>query len=298
MEGPATATTLLDAEFMRKIEQLSLISRKVFTGRLRGERRSRKRGMSVEFADYRNYVPGDDLRFIDWNIYGRLDRLFLKLFQEEEDLHVYILLDISGSMAFGEPEKMAFARKVAAALAYVGLVNMDRVVIGCFSSRLRETLRPIRGRGQVWKLLRFLTGVHPEGTTGLERSVRDFVVQHSRKGIVILISDFMDRSGFEEALKLFLARNFDIFTIQVLSPEEVQPKVTGDLRLVDMEDGDLTDVTISAPLLKVYARNLQAFLGAIQEYCTRRGIVHVFTTTATPFDQLVLNYLRTRGLLR
>lgn len=298
MEAPAKVTTLLDAEFMRKIEQLTLISRKIFTGRLKGERRSKKRGTSVEFADYRNYVPGDDLRFIDWNIFVRLDRLFLKLFQEEEDLHVYILLDISGSMAFGKPEKMGYARRVAAALAYIGLVNMDRVVVGCFSSRLRETLRPVRGRAQVWKLLRFINAVHPEGTTGLERSIRDFVIRHSSKGIVILISDFMDRDGFEDALRLFLARSFDIFTIQALAPEEVDPKLTGDLRLVDMEDGDQTDVTISAPLLKVYARNLQAFLGSIRDYCTRRGIVHIFTTTATPFDQLVLSYLRTRGLLR
>ncbi|MCZ6688482.1 MAG: DUF58 domain-containing protein [Planctomycetota bacterium] len=298
METPATATTLLDADFMRKIEQLTLISRKIFNGRMKGERRSRKKGISVEFADYRNYVPGDDLRFIDWNIYARLDRLFLKLFQEEEDLHVYILVDISGSMSFGKPDKLAYARQVAAALAYVGLVNLDRVVVGSFSSRIRDTLPPLRGRSQVWKLLRFLSGLHPEGTTRLERSVRDFVVRHRRRGIVIFISDFFDRDGFEGALKLFLARNLDIFTIQILAPEEVDPKLTGDLRLVDMEDGEVTEVTISAPLLKVYSRNLQAFLGDIRDYCSRRGIMHVFTTTTAPFDKLILNYLRTRGLLR
>lgn len=298
MQAPPESTALLDPEFMRKIEQLTLISRKVFTGRIKGERRSRKRGTSVEFADYRNYVAGDDLRFIDWNIYVRLDRLFLKLFQEEEDLHVYILLDISGSMAFGKPEKMAYARKVAAALAYIGLVNLDRVVVGCFSSRIRETLPAMRGRTQVWKLLRFLSGLHPEGTTRLATSVRDFVLRHRRRGVVILISDFLDREGWEDALKLFLARSLDVFTLQVLAPEEVDPKVAGDLRLVDMEDGDETEVTVSAPLLKVYSRNLQAFLGGIRDYCSRRGITHIFTTTETPFDKLVMNYLRIRGLLK
>ena len=298
MEAPGDAGTLLDSDFMRKIDQLTLVSRKVFTGRLKGERRSKKKGISVEFADYRNYVPGDDLRFIDWNVYVRLDRLFLKLFQEEEDLHVYILLDISGSMAFGKPEKMMYARKVAAALAYVGLVNLDRVVVGCFSSKIRDSLAAMRGRSQVWKLLRFLSALHPEGTTRLETSVRDFVIRHRRKGVVIFISDFLDREGCEGALKLFLARNLDVFTIQILAPEEVDPKVTGDLRLVDMEDGEETDVTISAPLLKLYSKNLQAFLGEIRDYCAKRGIVHVFTTTEAPFDKLILNYLRNRGLLK
>jgi uncharacterized protein (DUF58 family) len=297
--APETApSTLLDSDFMRKIEQLSLISRKIFTGRMKGERKSKKKGISVEFADYRNYVAGDDLRFIDWNIYGRLDRLFLKLFQEEEDLHVFILLDISASMAYGKPEKMEYARKVAAALSYIGLVNMDRVVIGCFSSQVRETLAAVRGKSQVWKVLRFLTALHPEGSTHLQRSARDFVVRHRRKGVAIVISDFFDREGFEGALKLFLARDLDIFTIQILAPEEVEPTIAGDLRLVDVEDGDPTEVTISAPLLKVYRRNLQAFLQGMRDWCTKRGIAHIFTTTDVPFDKLVLNYLRTRGLLR
>ena len=282
---------------MRKIEQLTLISRKVFTGRMKGERKSKKKGISVEFADYRNYVAGDDLRFIDWNIFMRLERLFLKLFQEEEDLHVYILLDISGSMAFGEPQKMEYARKLAAALAYIGLVNQDRVAIGCFSSRVRETLPAVRGKTQVWKVLRFLSNLHPEGTTSLQRSVRDFVIRHRRKGVAILISDFFDREGYEDALKMFLARDLDVFTIQILSPEEMDPTIKGDLRLVDVEDGDETEVTISAPLLNHYKKNLQLFLGSIRDYATKRGIAHIFTTTAVPFDKLVLNYLRTRGLL-
>src|ERR671935_168197 len=154
MNMPESQTQpLLDPEFLARLEQLELVSRKIFTGRMKGERRSRRKGQSVEFADYRNYVVGDDLRFLDWNLYARLDRLFLRLFMEEEDLHFYILIDNSLSMDFGTPTKLHFAKQVAAALGYIGLVNLDRVVVEAFNDRLVQSMPAARGRRSVWRLM-------------------------------------------------------------------------------------------------------------------------------------------------
>ena len=294
----ATTPTLLDPDFLAKLEQLEIVSRKIFVGKLKGERLSKKRGTSVEFADYRNYAVGDDLRFIDWNIYGRLDRLFLKLFLEEEDLHVYVLIDTSGSMRFGQPQKLHYAKQVAAALAYIALVNLDRVVIQPFADDLRPPMRPTRGRGQMWRVVEYLHALEPEGTSALARSMRNFVIRHPGKGVAIVISDMMDKAGYEEGLRYLVAGRMDLFVIQVLSKEEVDPELAGDLKLTDCEDGTETDVTISAPLLKRYQQNLNAFRAALHQYLNRRGASYIFTTTAHPFEQLVLSYLRQRGLVR
>src|ERR1700751_4543329 len=151
-----TPQPLLDPEFLTRLEQLELVSRKIFLGRMKGERRSKKKGQSVEFADYRNYVVGDDLRHLDWNLYARLDKLFIRLFLEEEDLHFYVLIDNSLSMDFGNPTKLQYAKQVAAALGFIGLVNMDRVVIEAFNNRLTQSLPAIRGKRSLWRLLDFL----------------------------------------------------------------------------------------------------------------------------------------------
>ena len=293
-----TTPTLLNPDFMAKLEQLEIVSRKIFRGKLKGERLSKKRGTSVEFADYRNYAVGDDLRFIDWNIYGRLDRLFLKLFLEEEDLHVYVLVDTSESMRFGEPQKLHYAKQVAAALAYVALVNLDRVVIQPFAADLVPSTRPTRGRTQMWRIIEYLEGLEPAGGSSLARSMRNFVIRRPGKGVAILISDMMDKAGYEEGLRFLVAGRMDLYVIQVLSREETQPELAGDLKLIDCEDGTENDVTISAPLLKRYKRTLDAFRAGLNSYLTRRGAGYVFTTTAYPFEQLVLSYLRQRGLVR
>src|SRR5215470_10570998 len=220
--GDPESGPLLDPVFLHKLEQLELVSRKIFVGRMKGERKSRRRGSSVEFAEHRNYTAGDDLRHIDWNVYGRLDKLFLKLFLEEEDLHVYTLLDTSLSMDFGTPTKLRYGKQVAAALSFIGLVNHDRVLVDTFSARV----------------------------------------------------------------------------VQVLSQEEVEPELVGDLRLVDAEDDEIAEITISLPLLKRYRDNLNAFVAALKEWCTSRGITYIFTTNQYPFDKLILNYLRERGLVK
>ncbi len=294
----AAMPPLLDPEFLRKLEQLELVSRKIFVGRMKGERKSKRRGSSVEFADHRNYTSGDDLRHIDWNVYGRLDKLFLKLFLEEEDLHFYTLLDTSLSMDFGEPTKLQYGKQVAAALAFIGLVNHDRVMLDTFSTDLAQGMPSIRGRSQMWRVVQYLDALRPTGGSDLTAAAKAFAIKHPGKGIVVVVSDFLDKRGYQDALRYLLARNMDIYVIHVLSREEVEPELVGDLRLVDAEDDDMAEITVSAPLLKRYKDNLNAFVGGLKEWCTKRGITYIFTTNHNPFDKLILNYLRERGLVK
>jgi uncharacterized protein (DUF58 family) len=292
------ALPLLDPEFLHKLEQLELVSRKIFVGRMKGERKSKRRGSSVEFADHRNYAVGDDLRHIDWNVYGRLDKLFLKLFLEEEDLHFYTLLDTSLSMDFGDPTKLQYGKQVAAALAFVGLVNHDRVVLETFSGGLDGGMPSVRGRSQMWRVVQYLDQLQAAGASHLTAAAKAFAIKHAGKGIVVVISDFLDKHGYQDALRYLLARDMDIYVIHVLSREEVEPEIVGDLRLVDAEDDDIAEITVSAPLLKRYKDNLNAFVGGLKDWCTQRGITYIFTTNQNPFDKLILNYLRERGLVR
>jgi uncharacterized protein (DUF58 family) len=296
--GDPDSGPLLDPVFLHKLEQLELVSRKIFVGRMKGERKSRRRGSSVEFAEHRNYTVGDDLRHIDWNVYGRLDRLFLKLFLEEEDLHVYTVLDTSLSMDFGRPSKLRYGKQVAAALSFIGLVNHDRVLVDTFSARLEQGLHGIRGRSQMWRVVQYLEQLEPSGSGDLTAACREFAIRHAGKGVVVVISDFLDKRGYQDALRYLLARNMDIYVVHVLSQEEVNPELVGDLRLVDAEDGAIAEITISAPLLKRYKDTLNAFVGGIKEWCTGRGITYIFTTNQYPFDKLILNYLRERGLVK
>lgn len=298
MPANAASPPLLDPEFLHKLEQLELVSRKIFVGRMKGERKSKRRGSSVEFADHRQYSVGDDLRHIDWNVYGRLDRLFLKLFLEEEDLHFYLLLDTSLSMDFGDPTKLQYGKQVAAALAFIGLVNHDRVVLDSFGSALEPGLGGVRGRSQMWRVVQHLEGLRADGGSDLAAAARSFAIKHAGKGVVVVISDFLDKRGYADALRYLLARNMDIYVVHVLSQEEVEPELTGDLRLVDAEDEDVAEISVSAPLLRRYKDNLNAFVGGLKEWCVRRGIAYIFTTNRNPFDRLILSYLRERGLVR
>jgi uncharacterized protein (DUF58 family) len=296
---PTTAATpLLDPEFLNKLEQLELVSKKIFVGRMKGERKSKRRGSSVEFADHRNYSVGDDLRHIDWNVYGRLDKLFLKLFLEEEDLHVYSLLDTSLSMDFGDPTKLHYGKQVAAALAFIGLCNHDRVILDSYSTELKGGMPSVRGRSQMYRVVQYLDQLEPSGSSNLTAAARAFAIKHTGKGVVVVISDFLDKHGYQEALRYLVARNLDIYVIHILSREEVEPEIVGDLRLVDAEDEDVAEITVSAPLLRRYKDNLNGFVAGLKDWCTKRGITYIFTTNQNPFDKLVLNYLRERGLVK
>lgn len=289
---------LLDPEFMTRLEKLQIVSRKILAGKMRGERRSKRRGESVEFADYRNYVVGDDLRFLDWNIYARLDQLFLKLFLEEEDLLVSVLIDSSKSMDWGRPSKSLYAKRVAAALAYIGLVNNDRVSLYGVADRINFQLTGMRGRRMVSKVIDFLQRIEFAGTSDFTTVCKHFTQAHPQKGVTIILSDFFDKGGFEQGLRYLLGRNQDLYVVQLLSPEEINPELAGDLRLTDVEDDDVAEVTIGRALIDRYKKNLQAYCRSLQQLCTRRGAAYLFTGTDVPFDRLVLSYLRRRGLVQ
>jgi uncharacterized protein (DUF58 family) len=294
---PATST-LLSPQLLAKLEKMELVSRKIFRGRMKGERRSPRKGQSVEFADFRNYVPGDDLRFVDWNTYARLDRLFLKMFLEEEDLHLYTLIDASRSMEFGTPTKLRYAVQLAAALAFVGLIRGDRVKIETLGQSALGAAPIFRGRKSLWRMLDHLESIPPAQDTSLAEGVKNFCLRNSGKGIVVLLSDLMDKAGYETALRYLVSRDMDVYVIQILSAEETDPEIQGDLRLVDCEDGDAAEVTVSAILLKRYKQTLAAFVDSARQFCTRRGMVYLLARNEVPVEDLIGGYLRNRGLVR
>ena len=295
---PTVESNLLPPDLMAQLERLELVTRKVFRGRMKGERRSKRKGQSVEFADFRGYVPGDDLRSLDWNLYARLDKLIIKLFLEEEDLHFFTLIDASRSMDFGTPTKLDYAKQLAAALGFVGLIRTDRVRIETLGQGLHLHGPVLRGRKSVWRMLDFLNSIEPQDTTSLADGVKNFCLRNRGRGIVVLISDLMDKDGYESALRYLMSREMDVYVIQVLSQEEIDPDVKGDLKLVDSEDRDIAEITVSAPLLARYKATLNAFVGGAQTFCNKRGVNYLLANNQTPVKELIGNYLRRRGLLR
>ncbi len=289
---------LLSPDVLTKLETLDFVSRKIFQGHVRGERRSTRKGRSVEFADYRNYVQGDDLRFVDWNIVARLDRLFVKLFLEEEDLHFYALVDSSPSMDFGEPTKLQTARQIAAALGFIGLIRSHRVCIETLGQGLRTPSPVWRGRHNAWRMFEHISAPAPIERTSLLEGVRNFGLRHPGRGILVLITDLMDKQGYEDALRYLSARRFDTYVVHVLSREELQPDVEGELRLIDAEDEQAVEITVGEPLVTAYDRTLKAFLREAEEFCTRRGLHYVFVDNQSPVEKTISETLRRRGLLR
>jgi uncharacterized protein (DUF58 family) len=288
---------LLTPDFLRKIEQLSLVAKRVFPGRLRGERRSTKRGSSVEFADYRNYSTGDDFRRVDWNVYARLEKLFLKLFVEEEDLHVYILLDASQSMDFGSPRKLLYAKRIAAALSYIALSNLDRVGITALNGTSITNLSPKRGKPAAFGVFEYLRSIEPSGSTDLAASLREFSLRTANPGLAIVISDFFD-PDYQKGLNTLISRKFEVTLVHLLDQDELTPPLVGDLLLIDSETEARREVTITQTLLRKYQERLAEFLGGIEAYCLRYGCNYVRVTNQSPFEDLVLNYLRRRGTLK
>lgn len=316
---PATLEDLLPGTLIARLDPLDLASRKVFFGKLKGERRSKKRGESVEFADHRPYALGDDTRHIDWNIFGRLDRLFLKLFLEEEDLSLHLVVDASGSSDCGEPNKFVFMQKAAMALGYVGLANLNRVACtamggsvgepaegapgrGERSPALLRSVRDLRGKRRVHDLARFLVSLTPGGPLDFRAAAERLALARRGKGIMLVFSDFFFKEGYESGLKMLVGHGYDLMLVQVLSPQEIDPAgpngILGDLRLRDVEDGDAAEVTISAPLLKRYKANLSAYCDQLREFCLRRDMQLLTVRSDTPIETLVLDYLRQKGVVK
>jgi uncharacterized protein (DUF58 family) len=290
-----TGQDLLSPEFFTQLERLALISRRVFRGRVKGERKSPRKGMSVEFSDYRPYGVGDDLRYVDWNIYGRLDRLYLKLFVDEEDLCLHVLLDASASMGFGEPTKLEYGAKLALALGFVGLVNLERVGISVVRERMAEGWSPARGRNHVLPLMEFLGKLRPGGTTSLNDGLAQYALRAREAGLAVVVSDLMDPAGFERGLKALLERRFDVHVVHLLSPDEMNPSFGGDLRLVDAETGELRDLTLDGEAMRAYRQRLRDFLEHAEQFCRAKEISYHRVVTDTPVEEFVLRQLK--GLL-
>lgn len=282
---------------MRRLEQLQLLAQRRARSAARGERRSRSRGQSVEFADYRNYVAGDDLRYLDWNLYGRLDRLFLKLYEEERELPVRIFLDASESMTFGEPSKFDYARQVAAAVGYVALCGFDRVSVTVFPEENVDAptagaLRQVRGRKSALPFFQNLGRITAKGTVALNESLRRGALEARQPGLAIVLSDFLDPAGYEAGLNALAGRGFQINLIHVLADEELNPATYGDLRLVDSESGGFQEVTFGRYRLAAYQKTVANFCQRLREYLATRGGNYFMANTAMPLEDLLLKQLR------
>ena len=303
-----TGASLFDSAFLAKLEQLHLLAKRLFRGDRRAERRSRQIGSSLEFADYREYTPGDEPRSIDWNAFSRLDRLFVKLYEQEQDLPVSFLIDASDSMrwlpedAVGKKStlsKFDHARRLCAALGYIALANLDRVNIHFFASNLLAELGLARGKGQFHSILAFLDEAPAaDGPTRLVHAVRSLTQRAKRRGLVFVISDFFDPAGYEEALSLLRHSQFEVHALQVLAPAELSPDATGDLRLQESETGSTLEVTANENLLRRYREEITAFNDALQTFCLRRGVAFARVTTDVPFEDVVLRVLRDGVMIR
>ncbi len=297
---------LFDEKTLRKLDRLTLVASQIRAGIMKGERRSTRRGTSIEFADYRDYTRGDDLRRVDWNVFARLERPFIKLLEEEEDLAVHLILDASQSMDWPEEasetdansqHKFTFARRVIAGLGHISLGSGDQLTITALGQRT-VSWGPYRGRGYTLPLLDFVGSVKPGGLVDLNKALKNYAVHTSRPGLCLIVSDMMSPSGYEDGLSALQGRGYEVGLIHVLSPDEVEPILAGDLHLVDVETGQGQDVTVDVSMRDLYVRRLLAWRDEIGAYCTRRGIHYVTVETGTPWEQLILFELRRLGVVR
>ena len=287
---------LFDETFLRRLEQLELASRRLTAGRMKGERRSVRRGQSVEFADYRNYSAGDDLRQLDWNAYARLEKLFVKLFVEEEDVTVHVLVDASRSMDYGEPNKLDAARRAAAALAYLGLASMDRVSVAFLGDGTATGMRPMRGKARALELFSFLSAPRPERLTGLASAARAYAARMRGTGPLLLISDLMD-PGYLDALRDLAGTRCQLSVLHVLAPDELEPDVAPDARLVDNETGQGIDVSGDDDLLDRYRTRLTDWQAEIGSFVSRRGGAYVVVPSDLDLADLLFDVLRRRRVV-
>jgi uncharacterized protein (DUF58 family) len=307
--------SLLTPELLRRLEQFQLLAARRAKSSAKGERRSRARGQSVEFADHRSYVPGDDFRYLDWNLFGRLDRLFLKLYEEERELPVRIFLDASESMTFGEPRKFDFARQVAAAIGYVALCGFDRVSVIPFPNSergagnaeqgqsahvavssseqaARGALRSVRGKKSSMQFFQNLNVLTAAGGADFNETLRRGALEARHTGLAIVLSDFLDPAGYEAGLTILVGRGFQVNCVQILAPEELAPATFGDLRLVDSESGALQEVTFGRYRMKSYQQTVQNFIQRLREYCVKRGMNFFMAPSNMDLQDLLLKQLR------
>jgi uncharacterized protein (DUF58 family) len=290
---------VFDSDFLKKIEYLSLVSRRVFRGSLLAQRRTMQMGGGIEFADHREYTPGDDFRYLDWNLFARHEELLLKRFQEEEDLHVYFLLDCSRSMNFGKPLKFDLARQVVGALAYIALADLDRISICAFAHDAVADLPLTRGKSRILSILQFLERLEPTGTlTDLQRVVSGFVHRNQRRGLAIIVSDLFDPAGFERGVDLLRHRRYEPHLVQIHDRVEADPRLLGDLELLDVETSAGQKVTITERNLRQYKQIFQKYQESVRTYCRTYGLGCSQTDTHVPFDQFILRMMRVAGAVQ
>jgi uncharacterized protein (DUF58 family) len=291
------AEPILDPPFLKKLERLSLVARRPFAGQMKGEKRSVKRGTSVEFADYREYLLGDDLRYVDWNMAARLEKLFVKLFIEEEDLYLALLIDSSKSMDFGNPKKLHYAARVAAALGYIGLANYDRVSVAAFSNNLLDALRAQRGKAGVTPFFATLNRLEAEGETSFATALKTFAVRAKHRGVAVVLSDFFD-PHWADGLRSLLARGYQVALIHILDEEEIAPTLVGDLRIIDSETGEAKEMSVNPALIDRYKAAVETFCNEIETFARRYGLDYLRASTSQPFEDIILKYLRQGGLVK
>jgi uncharacterized protein (DUF58 family) len=297
---------LLEESIRRKLDQLTLVPTKVRAGAIKGERRSKKRGTSIEFADYRDYAPGDDLRRLDWNVYARLERPYIKLLEDEEDLAVHVILDASASMDWpkegdGYPldqHKATYARRLFAGLGYVALSSNDRVMMAAINDHGVEYFGPARGRGQGLPMLKYVHQVKPRGATDLNVALRDYAVRATRPGMTFIISDMFSASGFVDGLNALIGKGHEVAVLHVLSPDEVEPPLTGDLRLVDSETGRAQEVSVDSNMRAMYIQRVQEWRDGIRAECARRGAKYLPLVTDVAWEKALLFDLRRMNLVK
>ena len=302
-EQPTAAQILLPEVIRRRIEPLMLVAKKVRVGAMKGDRRSIKRGNSIEFADYRNYVPGDDLRQLDWNIYARLERPFIKLLEDEEDLTVHLILDASASMDFppegeADQQKLLFAKRIFAGLAYVSLTSNDRLIMTAVNDGGKATFGPVRGRGRGIAMLRYIQDLGAVGITDLNIMLEDYARRTRRPGLTLIISDMFSPTGYVDGLNALLSRGHEVAFLHVLAPEEITPPLVGDLRLIDVETGAAQEVTVDASMRGIYQQRLSAWRDEIREECLRRGAYYFPLVTDAPWERVILSDMRRVGLVK
>jgi len=287
---------LFDSDFLKQLEYLSLVSRRVFRGSLLAQRRTMQFGAGIEFAEHREYTPGDDLRYLDWNIYARHGDLLLKRFQEEEDLHVYFLLDCSRSMGFGEPAKFDLARQVTAALAYIALADLDRISVIAFADRIVADFRLTRGKARILALLDFLENLPLAGAdTDLSAAVREFARRRQRTGLAVVVSDLFSPGGYENGLDQLRHRRYEPHVVQLHDPREARPEMLGDVELLDIENDGTRKVTVTERALRTYRKLFDDYQAAVATYCQNYGLGCTQATTQIRFNDLILRMMRVAG---
>jgi uncharacterized protein (DUF58 family) len=284
-----------DDDFLRKLEYLRIVSMRAFAGRDRADRRARKRGSGLEFADYRQYAPGDDVRHIDWKVYKRLNRLLLRLFDEEQDLPIYLFVDASRSMA--QWEKFDQARRIAAALCYIGLVHLDRVTILPFRGGLGQETDPGRGRGRIFSVFRRLEQLEASGKTDLRQAFKQFAARSARRGLAIVISDFLDPDGFEPALRTLAAAGHEVLVVHLMSTRERDLDALGSVRFVDAESGEHRDIEVTAALARAYTDVWSEYAEELKVFCGRCRLAYVRARAEDPFEDIMLRTFREGGFV-